>query len=219
MNSGLSNFRKEAIHICAEFPNLEYSEDQDGTPYLYGKILLLNESNNYIDAYLIKIEPSANYPHSFPYVFEKGGRLPINVDWHMFNDGHCCIKSMPEETLICKEGINLSSFIREQVVPYFFNQKHRELHGYYLHERSHGMDGNIEFFQDVFETTNLKAIARSLFFIARNPKPNRVDACFCGSNLKFRKCCRSVYDKMRGFGNEDLELYIQMIITSARFQI
>lgn len=216
--NGWHVFKEEARKISNEFSHLAYFEEADGKPYVLGEIVLSDETNIAIDIYSIKIEPPLDYPNRFPFVFEQGGRLPRNIDWHVFPDGHCCLKSMPEETLICKQGINLSSFITEQIIPFFFNQKHKELNGFFLQERSHGMQGNIKFFfEDIFKTKNLKVIAGSLLFIARKQKPNRVDKCFCGSNLKYRKCCRIAYQKLRQLHNNDLEEYAKIVISAPEF--
>ncbi|SKB64101.1 YecA family protein [Daejeonella lutea] len=217
--SGVDLFKIQARNIQSLYPTLNYHEDSDVNPFIEGRLVLRDSANNYIDAYSIRITPSEFYPLRFPFVFELEGRLPFNIDWHVFEDGRCCIKSLPEEILICKTELNISQFIEEQVVPYFFNQKHRELFGYYLKERSHGSQGHIEFFEDVFKTNNLNRIAKALFHISRNYKPSRVDKCFCGSSLKYRKCCREPHQTISIFSKDEIEIFLRMVINSPRFSI
>jgi len=193
-----------------------FFESYEGDSYISGELKLHDDQGSCIDSYFIRIVPSEKYPFQFPHVFETGGRLPYNIDWHVFPDGHCCLKSIPEEALLCKQGITLPWFIEHQVKPYFFNQKYRELNGYYLKERSHKMEGNIEFFEDVFRTNDLIKIAQGLLFIKGRKKPNRVSKCFCGSGMKYRKCCREAYRSLSKFTDEELELYIRMIILSPK---
>jgi hypothetical protein len=142
-------FREQALLISDDFPELVFCEE-NGKPLLKGQIILNDSDGKFIDQYEVTIEAVEMYPFRFPYVYETGGRLPINVDWHLFSDGHCCIKTIPEEYLLCKSGINLKWFIESQLIPYFFNQKHREIHGYYLNERPHGGQGVIEFFEELY---------------------------------------------------------------------
>lgn len=145
-------------------------------------------------------------------VYEIGGRLPINIDWHVYeSDGHCCIKAFPEEVLICKSGITLESFIEEQLRPYFYNQKHREVNGFFLNERSHGVKGNVEFFEEVFKTKNIQIIISGLEFIQLRKEPNRVQTCFCGSGKKYRKCHQKTYRTLHLFSDEELKFWINFL--------
>lgn len=205
------HFKKEAVNIHEYFPTLTYSENEKGEPIISGELILSDEQGVFIDSFFIRIEPSEGFPFKFPFVFETGGRLPNNIDWHIFPDGHCCIKSMPEESIICKNGISLIMFIKEQVIPYFFNQKYREINGYYLRERSHGYEGNIEFFKECFKTNNLNIIARGLYLIKSKTVPNRVEKCFCGSGIKYRKCHRETFRLLNSLSDEELEMYISII--------
>ncbi len=206
-----TEFCIEAKDIHNTFPELIYSECDDGVPAVTGNLLVTDAAGNAIDSYKIVIYATASFPNRFPLVFEVGGRIPINIDWHIFPDGHCCIKSIPEEILICKGGLSLVKFIEQEVKPYFYNQKYREIHGYFLHERSHGLAGNIEFLQEFFGTKNLQAILILLQFVLRHKEPNRVEECFCRSGIKYRKCHRDIYRKTRQYLDDELALFINMI--------
>ncbi|MDR6571352.1 SEC-C metal-binding domain-containing protein [Chitinophaga ginsengisegetis] len=217
MNNGIAIFKQEAIAINKEFPDLQYSEGENGIPLVTGTLKLIDPKGTLLDNYEIRICPTDHYPLRFPHVFEVGNRLPANIDWHVFLDGHCCIKSIPEEILICRNGITLASFIKNEVIPYFFNQKFRELNGYFLNERSHGTQGNIEFFEDVFKTTSYTEIAKGLIYISQRKEPSRVSECFCGSGNKYRKCHREALRILSQFTNEELDYYFKIIISSPRY--
>lgn len=220
MNNGFLTFKKEAEFIQNEHSGLILDADEiNATPSVSGIIQLEDEKGSYIDSYKIKIVPTTDYPNQFPHVFETGGRIPINIDWHVYpSDGHCCISSIPEEILICKKGINLHNFIENQVKPYFFNQKYREQHGYFLKERPHGNKGNVLFFIEAFKTNDLATIIKSLIFIKQRNEPNRVSMCFCGSNLKYRKCHQEIYRVLCAFSNDELNNFIVMIKRFDQYQ-
>lgn len=210
---GIQLFKSEAKLIQAHFPDLFYSEDEEGVPCVQGKLVLLDKHGAYIDHYEIRIVPTKFYPTRFPHVFEIGGRIPINFDWHVFEqDGHCCIKSLPEEILICKSRINLLTFIQDEVIPYFFNQKFRDIHGYFLKERSHGDEGPIEFFKEKFKTKNLGIILKGLALIREQKLPNRVAKCFCNSGLKYRNCHREALKELSKFNNIELDHFGEMLL-------
>lgn len=211
MIEGLILFQDEATRIGDCFPTLINAVEENSHPYLVGSIELTDENGYIIDTYRVKIVPTEDYPYEFPHVYELGGRIPINIDWHVFPDGHCCIKAHTEEILICHQGITLIDFIKNEVIPYFFNQKHRELYGYFLQERSHGKKGNLEFLYEVFGTVDKSVIRRCLLFISKKQEPNRVSMCFCGSGEKYRKCHRGTYRLLCRLTENDIATYYAMV--------
>lgn len=185
---------------------------KEGIPGLKGEINLVDDGSGSIDTYSVEILATSNFPNSFPVVFEVGNKIPINYDWHVYEtDGHCCIKTTPEEMLACKKGITLSGFIEEEVKPYFFNQTFRRLNGYFYQERSHGLKGWIEFFKETFNTTDMDLIKEGLKFISKKEKPDRVSLCFCGSGKKYRKCHRDTYDKLSTLSTTDFEFIFEVL--------
>jgi hypothetical protein len=208
MDNSIIQFKQDAISIHEQYPELNYSESEAGFPIITGELILRDTAAIFVDSYSIRIQPTPTYP----FVFETGERIPVNLDWHVFQDGHCCIKSVPEEALLCRKGITLLWFIEQQLKPYFFGQKFREIHGYFLHERSHDLSGTIEFFEDVFETHNLTTIAEGLHFIKKRQEPGRVSDCFCGSGRKYRKCHRTAYRTLSIFTDVELEMYANWVL-------
>ncbi len=207
--TSIEQFHSEAERINILYPSLHYVQE-NGQPVIIGSILL-QVDELLIDHYEVRIVPSENYPYRFPHVFETGGKIPHNIDWHVYPDGHSCIKSLPEEILISKKGIQLEKFIKEQVIPYFFNQKYREMHGFFLHERKHGPDGNIDFFVELFDTKDYRVICQGLLLLIDNKLPNRVNNCFCGSGKKYRKCHKKALKMLCYFSKEDLEIFLKQI--------
>ena len=217
MNRGFQIFKNEAELIRIKYPELILDTDEkDSIPSISGIIPLNDENGHSIDSYKIKIVPTPDYPYRFPHVFETSGRIPINNDWHIYtDDGHCCISTFPEEILNCKNGLSLSNFIENHVIPFFFNQKHRELYGFFLKERSHGIEGNIQFFIETFRIKDLATIIKCLIFIRQRKEPNRISRCFCGSGLKYRKCHRETYREFCAFNNDELNYFIEMVTSVA----
>lgn len=208
MNSGFITFKIEATSIQNEYPKLLYTESEEGLPSIHGELELIDESGFFVDSYFIRIEPTKEYPFSFPRVFETQGRIPINIDWHIYTDGHCCIKAIPEEIYICRKGITLVQFINKQVVPFFFSQKFRELHGYFLNERSHVNRGNLEFFKEIFQTNNLATIKTAIELNISKLEPSKADKCFCGNGRKYRKCHRSSFRFLNTYTKVELKYFL-----------
>lgn len=217
LESGANLFQIEALKIINEYSKLQLIE-KDNQPILCGQLELIDSKGIFCNSYSIEIHPTKEYPWRFPHLFEVGGRIPRNIDWHIFEtDGRCCVKSIPEEILRCKKGISLKAFIEDEVKPYFFNQTFREKRGYFLNERSHGFLGELEFFQEVFDTKDLLQIVKFLIFISKRNEPNRVAKCFCGNNEKYRKCHKDAYHKLTSFDDKDFKCFINRIISSNEF--
>lgn len=207
-NNGFIKFRVEATNIQEIYPKLMYAETEKNVPYIHGELELKDENGLLVDSYFIKMQPTPEYPSCFPHVFETNGRIPVNIDWHIYTDGHCCIKSIPEEIFICRKGITLHQFIQNEVVPYFFNQKYKELHGYFLNERSHGDKGNLEFFMDIFQTNDLKTIKTAIELNISKKEYSKVAKCFCGSGRKYSKCHRKAFRTLNVYSAIELKYFL-----------
>lgn len=217
MSIGSTLFKEEALKISDPYPGLSLIE-RVGKPIVAGELLLLDNDGVLQDKYAIEIQSVPDYPLKFPLVFETGGRIPRNIDWHTFEtDGHCCLKNQPEEILICRRGIDLESFIEKEVKPYFFNQAYRERYGYYLQERSHGLLGQLEFFFDLFRTKNLLELYRLMMFVRRGAEPSRSEKCFCGSGEKYRRCHREAYRTMCEFTDTEIGHFLHELTHSNTF--
>lgn len=209
--SGTELFENEITGVLEKYPKLSVNS-ANGKIILKGDIELIDEHGVYRDTYSIEIHPVAAFPFRFPYVFETGGKLPWNVDWHVFeNDGHCCIKVEPEEILICKNGITLLNFIEQQVFPYFFNQTFRRINGYYINERAHGLLGIINFYREQFKEKNVQRLIMLMEFVLNNREPNRVSKCFCGTGNKYRKCHKDAYRMLHDIGVETVSIHLVLI--------
>ncbi len=216
--NGYSVFEQEAKGVIDKYKELSFKID-DGIPCVFGYMSLTDEYGNIEDTYQINIKAVINYPNNFPLLFETGGRIPRNFDWHIFEQtGNCCIASPPEEIIICNSGLNLISFIDNQVKNYFCSQIFRNQNGYFLKERSHGSKGWIEFFQETFMTDNIFNIEYGLNQIIQGKKIDRVSICFCGSGIKYRKCHKISYDVLSKLTNDNVRMFIDCLRNSNEYK-
>ncbi|WP_298117553.1 hypothetical protein [Flavobacterium sp.] len=217
--NGYTIFEQEALEVIDEYKELSF-KIEDGVPCIFGSIILLDEYGNIEDTFQIAIKAVSNYPYNFPLLYETGGRIPRNVDWHIFEQtGNCCIASPPEEMIICNSGITLSSFINNQVKNYFYSQIFRNQNGYFLKERSHGNKGWIEFFEETFMTDNIFNIEFGLNQIIEGKKIDRVSICFCGSGKKYRKCHKKSYDILSKLSMEHILYFLHALRETNEYQI
>lgn len=212
-------FEEQIPVVIDKYQELSYKND-DGIPCVFGSLVLTDENGNNEDVYQIEIKATPNYPNSFPLVFETGGRIPKNIDWHIFETtGNCCIASPPEEIIICNSGLTLLSFIENQVKNYFYSQVFRNQNGYFLKERSHGSKGWIEFFEETFMTNNIFNIEFGLNQIIEGKKIDRVSLCFCESGKKYRKCHKRSYDILSKLSLEQINYFLFALRETSEYKI
>lgn len=198
-------FYNQALEAISIHPKLSLVEKAD-TIILLGELDLIEQEVGIIDTYEIEIHPSPLFPYRFPYLYETGGRIPINIDWHRFEQtGHCCVKVTAEEIIICHRGISLKDYIQFQAIPYFFNQTFRRVNGYFLNERRHGVLGVVDFYFEELKTKDIYKMLRMLEFIRLCQEPYRVAKCFCGSGLKYRHCHRDSFRLLVQAGREQIQ--------------
>lgn len=184
-------FLKDIPESIKHFPELIPS-DKDGKTILSGFINLIATDGVQVDRYQIEIHPTSNYPKSYPFVYEIGGRLPKNIDFHIYPDGHFCIAVPAQERVDCAHGINLSGFIQNQVLGFLFSQTFRSQNGYFYQERAHGPMGKLQFYNEYLGLSEGGKVLDAMKMIASNKEQGSRSPCFCGSQSKFHKCHRRI---------------------------
>ncbi len=200
---GQELFVQQIDQLLIPFPKLKIKEVENGMIILSGKLDIVDKNGKYWDSYLIEIHPTTDFPDRFPWVYEVGGKIPKIGDWHVNEDTKsCCIEVRPKEILICKSGITLLSFVESHVLPYFFNQTHRRIEGYYVNgEYSHGVLGVYEFYSRILKTgSDIRKTIQLLMFISKGIRPSRTDSCFCGIKEKYRRCHREAFETLNALG-------------------
>lgn len=207
MSKGYSVFVSQLDAAIDKFPSLcrlLIAEKE----ILKGVVAIVDSDGKHWEDYEIEIHCSENFPFEFPILFETSGKIPKIGDWHIYEDTFsCCVKVRPEEILRCKKGITVTEYIREEVLPYLYNQTHRRVEGYYVNgEYAHGIRGIYQFYSDTLKTDNdIRSTIQLMNFIAANDRPDRTSPCFCGNKIKFRHCHREAFDKLKLLGKEVLE--------------
>ncbi len=203
-------FISEVPEALTEFPGLHYRADGDDS-YLEGSIDIRDEVGSIIDTYEIRIKASPAYPSRYPLVYETGGRLPHNIDWHIYDGGHWCIGAYLEERIACTKGITLTAFINNQVKGFLFSQTYRRENGYFYQERSHGIDGIFEYYFEVLDLSTRRQVYDAMKIIVDGKEPQSNDKCFCGSNSKYHKCHRQKVRYISKYGKIAVQVDFKML--------
>ncbi|MDN3643619.1 hypothetical protein QWY87_12955 [Lutimonas halocynthiae] len=178
----------EINQVIENFPELNYDRNNN---CLWGIIKVSG-----FDFYQIKIDLKP-YPEFFPLVYELDGRIPRRIERHVYSDsGSCCFTTKARSQILLKTKItSIYLFIKNIVIPYFQNNSYYEINmKYKTDEYSHNGEGVIEGYRDILQIHNDLKIAELLFNRYKGGKLKVRDLCYCGSNIKLKKCTNGIHD-------------------------
>jgi len=196
-------FENELEAVIAEYPQLKIMKKEE-TLFLKGILDIPDDENNIVGSFAVEIYSSAEFPYRFPKLLEVGGDIPCGADKHKYPDNSCCLTVPANEILLCKNGITIIRFIEDIAIPYFANQIYRKKEGKYLNEYSHGVQGVYEFYTDLFCSKDYRIWIKCLNNVIGKSKFERNITCFCGSNVKYKKCHQLIEYKLKNIGLEQI---------------
>lgn len=208
-------FSNQLVDVVQKYPNLKILKDAEGISYIQGILDIPNDINETAGHFLIEGHCSENFPNRFPILFETGGEIPNEADWHKYKDGSCCITVWPDEVLKCKNGISVLFFIEKYAIPYFANQIHKKQTGEYKNgEYAHGIKGVSQFYEALLKTSNKELWIQYFKNVFRNLKVpiGRNDMCFCGSEEKYKNCHLDIFTTLRQIGEKRIVNDFNLII-------
>lgn len=156
--------------------------------------------------------PVKSYPYSFPILSEISNKIPKVLDRHINKDGSCCVAILQEQIIEAQKGISVIEFIKKYAIPFFANQIYFEenkkwVNGDYLH----GKPGQIQFYFEIFDSSNPGVILNGMELALNNKKIGRNDPCYCGSSKKYKKCHEGSLSNIRMLGSDKLAEDIEML--------
>lgn len=164
--------------------------------YLTGEIDIFDSEDNYRDSFNIKITIPKNYLFQFPKLFELDEKIKQIDNSHIYKDGSCCVCCLQEEDIRKRKGITIIEYISEYVIPFLANILYYRERGEYANgEYKHGIDGVIQYYQELLNKQLIDDILSEIGIITSN-KFRRNETCYCGSGLKFKKCHLSIVSQI-----------------------
>ena len=196
-------FNGQLDSFVKEYPNFQKKTDSEH-PYLKGILDIPDDEGTVAGSFSVEIHPTSDFPYAFPILYEVGGDIPCDADWHKYQDNSCCLTVPAKERLLCKNGITLIWFVKNIAIPYFANQLHKRQTGKYLQEYSHGTDGIWEFYAELFHSRDSEVWKRCLDNTFGSGKNERNGQCYCNSGKKYKKCHLPIEYDVWKVGNEQI---------------
>ena len=167
---------------------LEY--DCNHIPKFIQGTFIMDEAYNgvhFVEEYHIRID-LVNY--EVPFITEIGEHIDKKYQHKYGNNGLCLGITTEILTNCCTNNIfDLLLWFDNFVIPYFFSYEYYNLTGKYpFGERSHGNQGILEYYMDIFNLQNINQAYNFIKFASTLKQYRGHFLCPCGSNKKIRNC-------------------------------
>lgn len=150
--------------------------------------LALYDNGVAFDRYSLDIRLPKDYPASLATVYETGGRIPREMDRHVYPSGALCLGVTEELWLTLKGDFSLGTLLDIPIRNFLIGNGHiEEGLPWPAGDRSHGAKGVLEFYQEYLGIHDERKLVRFLYAILLD-KHRGHWPCPCGSGLILRKC-------------------------------
>jgi hypothetical protein len=150
------------------------------------------------DRYAVEIAVPANYPCSLPDVWETGGRIPREIDRHVFPASGALCLGVPLALWIAMKGdFSVDRVLDGPVRSFLIGNSLVEEGAPWPHgDRSHGAAGILEHFGELVGTADPTVVGSLLVDLLKH-KVRGHWLCPCGSGRIIRKCHRKAVETLR----------------------
>lgn len=194
---------KELLSI---YKGLQINDIQNDRITVCGDILINRTANNFhlCKKYnLIFVIPIGI--EKLPYVIDNGGHINKNYP-HKNYDGSLCLEVDIIVRMRLKDNFTLINLVSDYVEPYLFSYEYYQRYNAYpFGERSHGLKGVCEVYEELFNETNkikLLILMENFSTHYRGHSP-----CPCGSGKKTRDCHGLYVSKIVGNAEIKNQIY------------
>jgi ubiquitin-protein ligase len=171
-----------------KYSGLDYVVDDGRSSVIRGVLAFTAKYNDISieDEYEITITLPKDYPDTPPSAKETGGRIP--KEFHLNPDGTLCLGVPLEVKTKFSEEPSLVGFVDNILIHFLYSHSHKQKYGTMpFGELSHGYQGILEYYQEVFNINDELAVVGLLRILADDDYRGHT-SCPCGSNAKLRNC-------------------------------
>ncbi|QFZ55845.1 SEC-C domain-containing protein [Oceanihabitans sp. IOP_32] len=186
-----TKLERDIDRFCEVYPSFKYYKNYNKKfCHLIGNLDVCDLEGNYYFTFRIKIYLNKDkYPYSIPRIQEITKHIKRTDENHIDEEGFCCLDIEHILEKESRKGINLTTFYKNKVYPFFTNYIFKKETGDYANgEYAHFFDGVIQYYKEELEIEDFKIITNIIYAVASNSIPNRNELCLCGSELKIKQC-------------------------------
>ena len=181
--------RVEAVReLIAKYPSLMVVEENSKLIRIEGRILINRKTSSFClcKEYVIRIIAYRD-DSKLPEAYDIANQIDCKY-CHRYDNGMLCLDTDTAIRIRYENGLDLCSWMSDFVEVYFFSYEYYKRNGEFpFGERSHGKNGIIETYGELFHMTNKQTILNCLKYLSTQGY-NGHDECPCGSKKYIRKC-------------------------------
>lgn len=183
-----SRYERDFKKVEDRFPKLRNDYDSKTRQWIItGDLDICDTAGDYWGTFKIKMFVPQSYPHCVPCVQELSNIIPRHADWHIDDNGLCCLDIEHRLYVLSRKGIVLDQFISEKVYSFFANQLYKLRNEQYAGEEyKHNFDGVVQFYQEDLDL--IPELAVTFLGKILDGTIERNILCPCGSKKKVKYC-------------------------------
>lgn len=199
----------DLLAVKEAYPKLEYHE-KGGSKMLLGVLDICDVRGVHWETFRVKILIPKTYPRGVPELYELSRIIDRGGDFHVSDNGFCCVDMEHELLVRASREFSLNSFISEYVYPFFTNHLYKKFTGKYASgEYAHDFEGVEMFYKEELNLGNPKIAIHVIKALLSNSLPSRNDDCICGLDAKFKNCHESQLKFLRSTGVQRLKMDLE----------
>jgi hypothetical protein len=193
-NLGVSNDVNELLlyeqfrDLSIIFPRISLSKVDEGFWCVSGDLSFSRTFNGHRidDEYSVAIIIPTDYPENPPKVRETKDRIP--KDFHHYQNDSLCLGAPLGVKMEFQKDPTLVGFVNSCLIPYLYSFSYKQKYGEMpFGELSHGALGILEFYQELFDLKDVKAVMGLINILAEDNYRGHI-GCPCGSGKRLRSC-------------------------------
>jgi len=125
-----------------------------------------------------------------PEIWEVGGRIPREGEFHINPDGSICLGSRARRAILFRNNASLNVYAEEFLVPYLYcvSRKLRNAGGFEFGELKHGPKGLCEDYAELLHLENCSQVKLALQRLGSKKRISNKMVCPCGCGRALRQC-------------------------------
>jgi len=151
------------------------------------------------DTFNLQVRIPPRYPRDLPVVYELGGRIPRDGNYHVNPGGSLCLGSRLRLLQNVAKSPTLTGFASTCLVPYLFAVSRKLTHGesFVFGELAHGSRGEIMDYMDLLSLKSPDHVLRAIEYLGMKKRRANKLPCPCGCGSRLGRC--HFNRKLRGF--------------------
>ena len=174
-------------------PYMSIVSSSDTSICLRGKFCFkVNDSDYGVieDSYKLEIIIPDSFPLGLPIVKEIDGKIPRNLDFHMYHNGSFCLGAQLRLLAIMQANPSLTGFVNKCLVPYLYAVSHKLKNGggFVFGELGHNIESIVDDFCDMMGLKEEYQIVQTKQLLKKKKRIANKKACPCGCGNRLGVC-------------------------------